>query len=133
MSVWKKVSSSAVAKDVKLNILEKALAEMNLSLNKNVRILRNGYGSSQCFAAIVNPQGKTTDVGINFTKDNGLEIVGDLWGSGLNYKDGGHQQLLDTIAQHYQVSHITTKATEQLYTVSTKKVNNKIEIELVRY
>lgn len=134
MSIWKKVTSNAVAKDVKLDILEKALANMNLCLNKNIKSLKNSYGHSKCFAAIVNKENnRTTDVGIDFTKDKGLEVVGDLWCSGLSFGDGGHQALLDTIAHHYQVEHIKTKATEELWNVSTKNINGKVEIELVRY
>ena len=134
MSVWKKVTSNAMEKNVKMNILEKALATMGLSLNKEVKMLENGYGKSECFAAIVNSKGVTTNVGISFTKSKGLEIVGDLWGSGLKFGDGGHQQLLDTIAQNYQVEHIKAKAIENLWEVSSvKTVNNKVEVELIRY
>ena len=134
MSIWKKVTSSAVAKDVKLDVLEKALANMNLSLNKNIKTLKNSYGSSKCFAAIVNKENnKTTNVGIDFTKDKGLEVVGDLWCSGLKFGDGGHQALLDTIAHHYQVEHITAVGEQELWQVSRKNVNGKVELELVRY
>lgn len=133
MSVWKKVESNAVGKNVKLNILEKALKKMDISLNKNVKELKNGFGSDKCFAALVNSKGKITDVGIDFTDKGGLQVVGDLWCSGLNFRDGGHQELLDTIAHNYQVEHIKAKAKEELWTVTEKKINGKVELELIRY
>lgn len=134
MSVWKKIESKVLDKNVKMELLEKALGNMNISLDKTVHTLSNGYGSDTCSAALINSNGKVTSVGINFTNKGGLEIVGDLWNTGLGV-DGGHQELLNKISQNYQVEHIKAKAIENLWNISATKVreDGKIEIELESY
>ena len=77
----------------------------------------------------VNKEGKVTSVGLVFNKNHGVELVGDPWGTGLG-KDGGHQGILDSIAQAYQAEHIKTKALENMWTVESVKTNAEGEIEI---
>lgn len=129
MSVWKKVKSNALGRNVDERILDSALASMGLGLDKTVKSIRNGFGSDTCDAALINKDGKVTSVGIVYNKDRGIELVGDPWGTGLG-KDGGHQGILDSIAQSYQVEHIKAKAVENMWTVESIKTNAEGEIEV---
>lgn len=129
MSVWKKVKSDALGRNVDESILDSALASMGLGLDKTVKSIRNGFGSDVCDAALINKDGRVTSVGIVYNKDRGIELVGDPWGTGLG-KDSGHQGILDSIAQSYQVEHIKAKAVENMWTVESIKTNAEGEIEV---
>ena len=129
MSVWKKVKSNALGKNVDERILDSALVNMGLGLDKSIKSIKNGFGSDTCDAALINKEGKVTSVGLVFNKNHGVELVGDPWGTGLG-KDGGHQGILDSIAQAYQVEHIKTKALENMWTVESVKTNAEGEIEI---
>ena len=131
MSVWKKLTSDVLGRNVDEKILETALVSLGLGLDKSVKTVKNSFGRDNCYAAIINKRGEVTSVGIDFTKDHGLVLVGDPWATGLA-KDGGHQEILDYISQAYQVEHIKAKALENMWVVEslTTNANGEIEFEL---
>jgi hypothetical protein len=128
MSVWKKLTSNAVEKNVDERILDSALESLGLGLDKTVKTIRNSFGHDNCYAAITK-DGNVTSVGIDFTENHGLQLVGDPWGTGLA-GDGGHQEILDKISQAYQVEHIKAKALENMWTIESLTTNADGEIEL---
>lgn len=108
MSVWKQVKNNALNSNCEMELLEKALERMGVTLDKNVKTVSNAWGHSDCDAALVK-DGVVTALGIKWTEEKGIELVGDPYCSGIA-ADGKHQSVLNQIAQYY----VTEKYNEQL-------------------
>ena len=130
MSVWKQVKSDVLGKNVNEKLLVQALADLGIGMDKTVKSIRNSWGSDTCDFALTN-KGRVTSVGMRWTKGKGLELVGDTFGcrfDGIN--DKGQEQLMNRIAQAYQVRHIKQQMQLNNWVVESQTTSNG-EIKLV--
>ena len=134
MSVWKKIESKVMDKNVSRSTLAKALEKMNITLDDSVKTISNAYGSDTCDAALINNANPSrVSLGVKFNAQGGVELVGDIWGTGLG-NDGGQEGLLDRIAHHYQVENITEQLSMSNWCIeSTVDKNGKTIMEVVQY
>ena len=88
-------------------MLEAALADIGIGLDRTVHSIRNSWGSDTCDAALTK-NGKVTSMGIKGTAKHGLELVGDTFNCNFGHGiyDKGQETLMNKIAQAYQVRHI---------------------------
>lgn len=132
MSVWTRVQNKALYEGVDMNILEEALAEMNITLNYNVKEVENAYGSSKVDAALVNKDNEVTSLGIVRNEKGGISLVGDTWLSGI-VGDRQANKLIDLISQSYQKIKIKKDLELQGWMVNTVKKEDKIVLECIQY
>lgn len=132
MSVWTRVQNKALYEGVDMNILEEALAEMNITLNYNVKEVENAYGSSKVDAALVNKDNEVTSLGIVRNEKGGISLVGDTWQSGI-IGDRQANKLIDLISQSYQKIKIKKDLELQGWMVNTVKKEDKIVLECIQY
>lgn len=129
MSVWKKIESKVLAAGVDMDLLMESLKkELNVTLDFDTKRVRNTWGSEDVDCALVN-NGRKTALGFKISKENGVELVGDIYGSGLGY-DGDQEVLMNKIAQMYQKFNIQNKLTANGWTVENMTTNNNGEIEI---
>lgn len=127
MSVWKKVSAKVLESGVNKELFEKALVEeLGIKLDYSVNSIRNGYGADRVDCAIIN-NNKVTALGINFKDNGGVELSGDIWGSGLG-GDGKQEGLMDRMAQAYQKHNMISKLEAHGYQLDDVTVNEKQQI-----
>jgi hypothetical protein len=133
MSVWKQVKSDILAKNVNERLLVQALNDLGIGLDKTVKNIRNSWGSDTCDAVLTN-NGKVTSVGIRWTKNKGIELVGDTFCCGFKgIGDKGQEQLMNKIAQAYQVRHIKQQMQLNNWTVEQQvEQNGNIKLVLVQ-
>jgi hypothetical protein len=133
MSVWKQVKSDVLGKNVNERLLVQALSDLGITIDKTVKSIRNSWGHDTCDFALVN-QGRVTSVGMRWTKGKGIELVGDTFGcrfDGIN--DKGQEQLMNKIAQAYQVRHIKQQMQLNNWVVEEQKtVNGEVKLVLVQ-
>lgn len=134
MSIWQTVKNDVLGKNVSEKMLEAALNDLGIGLNKNIKTIRNSWGHDTCDAALTK-DGKTTSMGIRWTKNKGIELVGDTFNChfGHGIGDKGQQQLTDKIAQAYQVRFIKYQMQINNWNVEKQvDVNGKVKLVLVQ-
>ena len=134
MSVWKKVENNVLGKNVNEKMLEAALADLGITLNKQTKTIRNTWGSDTCDAALV-ANGKVTSMGIRWTKNKGVELVGDTFNCnfGFGIGDKGQQQLADKIAQAYQVRWVKYQMQLNNWSIEQQvDVNGKVKLVMTQ-
>lgn len=133
MSVWKQVKVDVLSKNVNERLLVQALNDLGIGIDKTVKTIRNSWGHDTCDFALVN-KGKVTSVGMRWTKGKGIELVGDTFGcrfDGIN--DKGQEQLMNKIAQAYQVRHIKQQMQLNNWVVESQTtVNGEVKLVLVQ-
>ena len=133
MSVWKQVKSDVLGRNVNERLLVQALSDLGITIDKTVKSIRNSWGQDTCDFALVN-KGRVTSVGMRWTKGKGIELVGDTFGcrfDGIN--DKGQEQLMNKIAQAYQVRHIKQQMQLNNWVVEEQKtVNGEVKLVLVQ-
>lgn len=133
MSVWKQVKSDVLGKNVNERLLVQALSDLGITIDKTIKSIRNSWGHDTCDFALVN-KGKVTSVGMRWTKGKGIELVGDTFGcrfDGIN--DKGQEQLMNKIAQAYQVRHIKQQMQLNNWVVESQTtVNGEVKLVLVQ-
>lgn len=132
MSVWTRVQNRALYEGVDMKLLEEALSDMNITLDYNVKEIRNAYGSSKVEAALVNKDKCVTSLGIARNEKGGISLVGDTWQSGI-VGDREANKLIDLISQAYQKVKIKRDLELQGWMVNTIKKNDKVVLECIQY
>ena len=134
MSVWKKIESKVLASGVDMGLFEKALKEdIGATLDFNTKRIRNTWGSEDVDCAIV-VDGKVRALGFKFSKENGVELVGETYGSGIA-GDNDQEALMHKIAQFYQKHNIKHKLESNGWIVEdiTTDENNEIVINACQW
>ena len=134
MSIWKKINNDVFGKNVNEKMLEAALADLGIGLDKNTHSIRNSWGTDTCDAALTK-NGKITSMGIRWTKNKGLELVGDTFNCnfGFGIRDKGQETLMDKIAQAYQVRYVKYQMQLNNWQVESQTdVNGKVKLVLVQ-
>jgi hypothetical protein len=131
MSVWKQITSDVLGKNVNEKMLENALADLGIGLDKTVKSIRNSWGSDVCDAALTR-NGRVTAMGIRWTAKKGIELVGDTFNCNFGHGiyDKGQETLMNKIAQAYQVRHVKQQMALNNWMVEEQVTENG-EIKLV--
>ena len=126
MSVWTRMKSQVLEEKVNMEYFTEAMKELEITLDFSVKEISNYYGSDKV-DAMIRYQGNSTALGILQNAKGGVDVLGDTYRSGI-VKDKQHGKLVNMMAQAYQ----TYKTKKQLelagWTVTTKKVEDKIEL-----
>ena len=134
MSVWKTIKNNVLGQNVNEKMLEAALADLGIGLDKTVKSIRNSWGQDTCDAALTK-DGRVTSMGIRWTKNKGVELVGDTFNCnfGFGIRDKGQETLANKVAQAYQVRFVKYQMQMNNWTVVEQKdVNGKIKLVMVQ-
>jgi hypothetical protein len=134
MSVWKKIESNVLNKNVNEKMLIAALNDLGIGLDTTVKSIKNSYGSDTCDAALTK-NGRVTSMGIRWTSKKGIELVGDTFNCnfGMGIYDKGQEKLMDKIAQAYQTRHIKRQMQLNNWNVQEHvEQNGKIKLVLTQ-
>lgn len=126
MSVWKSVKNTTMEQNVDMEMLEKALEGMGVSLDHTVNTISNTWGKEACTAAFVK-DGRVLSLGVNVDANGGITLVGDTWGTGLG-GDGKQDALMNRIAQLYNSELYQDRLIGMGYDIDSVEVNEKGEI-----
>ena len=126
MSVWKSVKNTTMEQNVDMEMLEKALETMGVSLDYTVNSISNSWGHETCTAAFVK-DGRVLSLGVNVDNNGGISLVGDTWGTGLG-GDGKQDALMNKIAQQYNSELYQDRLVGMGYDIDSVEVNEKGEI-----
>ena len=126
MSVWKSVKNTTMEQNVDMEMLEKALETMGVSLDYTINSISNTWGHETCTAAFVK-DGRVLSLGVNVDNNGGISLVGDTWGTGLG-GDGKQDALMNKIAQQYNSELYQDRLVGMGYDIDSVEVNEKGEI-----
>lgn len=129
MSVWTKVQTKVLNQNVDMGMLEEALTTLELSLDKSVTKIENSYGFSNVTAGL-KYQGRNIDIGIVVDSKNGVTLAGDTYRSGI-VGDNQADKLINMISQAYQKVKLTKDLELEGWTITSKKVNDKIVLDCI--
>lgn len=129
MSVWTKVQTKVLNENVDMGMLEEALTTLELSLDKSVTKIENSYGHSNVTAGL-KYQGRKIDVGIVVDSKKGVTLAGDTYRSGI-VGDNQADKLINMISQAYQKVKLTKDLELEGWTITSKKVNDKIVLDCI--
>lgn len=134
MSVWKKIESKVLAAGVNMELFEKSLKEeLGVTLDFNTKNIRNTWGSETVDCALV-VDGRVRALGFRFSKEDGVELVGDSYGSGIRgIGDNKQEALMNKIAQFYQKHNIKNKLEQSGWIVEDITVDEKQQIVIDAY
>lgn len=132
MSVWKKIESKVLAAGVDMNLFEKSLKEeLGVTLDFNTTRIRNTWGSETVDCAIV-VDGRVRALGFRFSEEDGVELVGDTYGSGIA-GDNNQEALMDKIAKFYQKHNIKHKLETNGWVIENIEMDENEEIIIDTY
>ena len=115
-------------------MLEAALADLGIGLDKTTKSIRNSWGTDTCDAALTK-NGRVTSMGIKWTSKKGIELVGDTFNCNFGFciRDKGQETLMNKIAQAYQVRYVKYQMQMNNWTVEQQTdVNGKVKLVLVQ-
>ena len=134
MSIWKQVKNDVFGKNVNEKMLEAALADLGIGVDKTVKSIRNSWGHDTCDFALTK-DGRVTSMGVRWTKHKGIELVGDTFNCNFGHGigDKGQETLMNKIAQAYQVRFIKHQMQMNNWMIQEQKdVNGKIKLVMVQ-
>lgn len=130
MSHWKKFESDVLG-DIRKDLLAKAVKELGVEMDENIKHIRNTWGNETVHAGLVKG-GNPIALGFNF-KPNGkggfkLELSGDFFGTGLD-----ERTFIDRLAQAYQKHNVIEKLEMQGWMIDMNEVNENGEFVIEAY
>ena len=131
MSVWTKVQNRALYENVDMAIFTEALAEMEITLDYEIKEISNSFGRSKVDAGIIYKNNKTA-LGITRNTKGGISLVGDTWRSGI-VGDKQADKLINMMSQAYQKVRLKKELELQGWVVNTVKKEDKIVLECMQY
>lgn len=131
MSVWTRVQNKALYENVDMVIFKEALAEMDITLDYEIKEISNSYGKSKVDAGIIYKNNKTS-LGITINTKGGISLVGDTWKSGI-VGDKQADKLINMMSQAYQKVRLKKELELQGWLVNTVKKEDKIILECMQY
>lgn len=131
MSVWTRVQNKALYENVDMVIFKEALAEMDITLDYEIKEISNSYGKSKVDAGIIYKNNKTS-LGITINTKGGISLVGDTWKSGI-VGDKQADKLINMMSQAYQKVRLKKELELQGWLVNTVKKEDKIVLECMQY
>jgi hypothetical protein len=129
MSVWTRVQTKVLNENVDMGILEEALNDLELSLDKTVTRVENSYGHSSVTAGL-KYKGRNIDMGIVVNSKKGITLAGDTYRSGI-VGDNQADKLINMISQAYQKVKLTRDLELEGWTITSKNVDGKIVLDCI--
>lgn len=130
MSVWKRVESKIFEKKVDKKMFEETLLELEIGLDYGVKEVANAWGKDVVDAALINlKSNNTTALGVYFNKKGGVELVGDIYGSGFGL-DGRQDTLLNKMSQTYQKNKMLKALKSSAWNIEDVITTNTGEIKI---
>ena len=115
MSVWTRVRSQVLEKDVNMEYFKNAIKEIDLELDFTKKEIQNAYGSER-IDAMLRYKGKETTLGIIQNSKGGIELAGDK----------AHTTVSNMMAQAYQVYKTKKQLELNGWSVVSKKVKDQV-------
>lgn len=131
MSVWTKVQTKVLARDVDMKLFEKAMADLDLTLDYSTKKIKNGFGNSTVDAAL-KYKGELKTLGIVRNQEGGIDLLGDTWRSGI-VGDKQADKLVNMMSQAYANRKLQVELEAAGWDIVSKKVGNKIELEITQW
>lgn len=131
MSVWTKVKTKVLEKNVDMDLFVEAMKELELTLDYSKTELKNSFGRSKV-DAMLRYQGNETALGILRTPEGGVDLLGDTWRSGI-VKDKEHGKLVNMMSQAYQAHKLKVELEATGWDVVTVKKDNKIKLSCTQW
>lgn len=126
MSVWTRMKSQVLEEKVNMEYFTEAMKELEITLDFSVKEIKNYYGKDKV-DAMIRYKGNSTALGILQNAKGGVDVIGDTYKSGI-VQDNQHQKLVNMMAQTYQVYKTKQQLELAGWTVTSKKVNDKVEL-----
>lgn len=131
MSVWTKVKTKVLEKNVDQKLFEEAMRDLELTLDYSKTELKNSFGKSTV-DAMLRYQGNETALGIVRNPEGGIDLLGDTWRSGI-VQDKQHDKLVNMMSQAYQAHKLRTELERAGWEVKTIKKDNKIQLDITQW
>lgn len=131
MSVWTKVKTKVLEKNVNMDMFVEAMKDLELTLDYSKTELKNSFGRSKV-DAMLRYQGNETALGIVRTPEDGIDLLGDTWRSGI-VKDKEHGKLVNMMSQAYQSHKLKVELEAAGWDVTTVKQGNKIKLSCTQW
>ena len=131
MSVWTKVKTKVLEKNVDIRLFEEAMRDLELTLDYSKTELKNSFGRSTV-DAMLRYQGNETALGILRNPEGGIDLLGDTWRSGI-VQDKQHDKLVNMMSQAYQAHKLRVELEASGWDVKTIKKDNKIQLDITQW
>ena len=131
MSVWTKVKTKVLEKNVDIRLFEEAMRDLVLTLDYSKTELKNSFGRSTV-DAMLRYQGNETALGILRNPEGGIDLLGDTWRSGI-VQDKQHDKLVNMMSQAYQAHKLKVELEASGWDVKTIKKENKIQLDITQW
>lgn len=131
MSVWTKVKTKVLEKNVDIRLFEEAMRDLELTLDYSKTELKNSFGRSTV-DAMLRYQGNETALGILRNPEGGIDLLGDTWRSGI-VQDKQHDKLVNMMSQAYQAHKLKVELEASGWDVKTIKKENKIQLDITQW
>lgn len=131
MSVWTKVKTKILEKNVDMKLFEEAMRDLELTLDYSKKELKNSFGRSTV-DAMLRFQGNETALGIVRNPEGGIDLLGDTWRSGI-VQDKQHDKLVNMMSQTYQAHKLKVELEAAGWDVKTIKKENKIQLDITQW
>lgn len=131
MSVWTKVKTKVLERNVDQKLFEEAMRDLDLTLDYSKTELKNSFGKSTV-DAMLRYQGNETALGILRNPEGGIDLLGDTWRSGI-VKDKEHDKLVNMMSQAYQAHKLRVELERAGWDVKTLKKDNKIQLDITQW
>lgn len=125
MSHWKTFTNDAL-KDTDMDILTRALEQMNVQLDTNIKSISNPWGKEAVDMGF-STNGKVVPLGFKQT-DGNLELRGDFYSTGLR-----EDTFMNELSQLYTKEKIVKQLEEARYTIESIELNAQSEYEILAY
>ena len=131
MSVWTKVKTKVLEKNVDIRLFEESMRDLELTLDYSKTELKNSFGRSTV-DAMLRYQGNETALGILRNPEGGIDLLGDTWRSGI-VQDKQHDKLVNMMSQAYQAHKLKVELEASGWDVKTIKKENKIQLDITQW
>jgi hypothetical protein len=124
MSHWKKFTSNVLT-NTNAVLLTKALSNLGITLDENIKDIKNTWGNEKVDAGFVK-NGNKIALGVKYVQGKEgttVELRGDFWATGLN-----EATFMDEMAQQYQKEHVIDVCENQGWNIDEISTNEKGEI-----
>ena len=125
MSHWKTFTNDAL-KDTDMDILERALGQMNVQLDTNVKSISNPGGKEAVDMGFIT-RGNVIPLGFK-ESDGNLQLKGDFYSTGLR-----EETFMNELSQLYTKEKIIKQLEEARYTIESVELNEQSEYEILAY
>ena len=122
--------NSKVLVNCKKTLLSKAAADLGLTLDYNIKMIKNTWITEKVDAGFLK-DGKPIAVGLRITKEGkntNYEVAGDFWGTGLN-----QSKFVDQLSQAYKKQDVIYQCKQQGWTVNKEDITFFFKAKIINF